>query len=84
MLLVLSVAELVTLLDVSGLISWHIVIGTLLVPPAVLKTASTGWRIARYASGTPRYRQTGPPPMLLRVLGPGVIGSTVGLLASGH
>ena len=35
-LLVLSLAELVTLLDVRGLISWHIVIGTLLLPPALL------------------------------------------------
>src|SRR5665213_387039 len=48
LLLVLSLAELVTLLNVGGLISWHIVIGTLLIPPALLKTASTGWRIIRY------------------------------------
>lgn len=60
----------ITLLDVGGLISWHVVIGTLLIPPALLKTASTGWRIARYYSGTPPYRQAGPPPMLLRILGP--------------
>jgi len=83
LLLGLSVAEVITLLDVSGLISWHIVLGTLLIPPALLKTASTGWRIARYYSGTPPYRQAGPPPMLLRVLGPGVVAFTLGLLASG-
>jgi hypothetical protein len=47
-LLVLSVAELLTLFDVRGLISWHVAIGALLVPPALVKTASTGWRIARY------------------------------------
>jgi hypothetical protein len=47
-LLVCSLAELLTLFDVKGLISWHVAIGALLVPPAVLKTASTGWRIARY------------------------------------
>lgn len=82
-LLVLSLAELVTLISVSGLISWHIVIGTLLVPPALLKTASTGWRILRYYRGNPGYRQAGPPPMLLRLLGPGVVASTLGLLGSG-
>lgn len=83
MLLVLSLAELVTLINVGGLISWHIVIGTLLVPPALLKTASTGWRIVRYYRRNPDYHHAGPPPMLLRILGPGVVASTLGLLASG-
>jgi hypothetical protein len=82
-LLVLALAELITLINVGGLISWHIVIGTLLIPPALLKTASTGWRIARYYRGNSEYRQAGPPPMLLRILGPGVVASTLGLLASG-
>lgn len=82
-LLALSLAELVTLLDVSGLISWHVAIGVLLVPPALLKTASTGWRIVRYYGGSRHYRASGPPPMLLRVLGPLVVLSTLGLLGSG-
>jgi hypothetical protein len=83
LLLVLSLAELVTLLDVRGLISWHIFIGTLLLPPALLKTGSTGWRIARYYTGNPAYRTAGPPPLLLRILGPAVVASTLGLLVSG-
>jgi hypothetical protein len=83
LILVLSLAELVTLINVGGLISWHIVIGVLLVPPALLKTASTGWRIVRYYRGNSDYRHAGPPPMLLRILGPGVVLSTLGLLASG-
>ena len=82
-LLVLSLAELVTLLDVRGLISWHIFLGTLLLPPALLKTGSTGWRIARYYTGNRDYRKAGPPPLLLRVLGPAVVVSTLGLLVSG-
>jgi hypothetical protein len=82
-LLVLFLAELVTLLDVSGLIGWHVVIGVLLVPPALLKTASTGWRIARYYGGSRDYRESGPPPVLLRALGPLVVLSTLGLLGSG-
>ena len=47
-LLGLSLAELVTLLSVHRLIGWHIVIGTLLVPPALLKTVSVGWRVVWY------------------------------------
>lgn len=83
LLLVLSLAELVTLLDVHGLISWHIFIGTLLLPPALLKTGSTGWRIVRYYTGNRAYRTAGPPPLVLRVLGPAVVASTLGLLVSG-
>ena len=82
-LLVLFVAELVTLLDVRGLISWHVALGVLLIPPALLKTASTGWRILRYYTGHRPYREAGPPPLLLRVLGPLVVAATLALLGSG-
>ena len=82
-LLVLFVAELVTLLDVRGLISWHLALGVILVPPALLKTATTGWRLVRYYTGRAPYRQAGPPPLLLRVLGPLVVAATLGLLGTG-
>ncbi len=82
-LLIAFLAELVTLLDVTGLISWHIVIGVLLVPPALVKTATTGWRILRYYTGNRAYRQAGPPPLLLRLLGPVVVLTTLTVLGSG-
>jgi hypothetical protein len=82
-LLLLSLAELLTLFNVRGLISWHVALGALLVPPAVMKTASTGWRMARYYLGNPPYRLVGPPPLLLRLLGPLVVVSTLGLLGTG-
>ena len=59
LLLALFLAELVTLLDVHGLISWHIALGALLIPPALLKTATTGWRIVRYYVGDRDYRRRG-------------------------
>lgn len=83
LLLVLILAELITLLDVRGLIDWHVGIGVLLIPVALLKTAGTGWRILRYYTGNEPYRTAGPPPTLLRVLGPLVVASTLALLASG-
>jgi putative Ca2+/H+ antiporter (TMEM165/GDT1 family) len=83
LLLVLFLAELVTLLDVHGLISWHLAVGALLIPPAVLKTGTTGWRIVRYYAGDRGYRAAGPPPTLLRVLGPLVVISTWAVLATG-
>lgn len=82
-MLALILAEFVTLIDVRGLITWHVLLGTLLLPPALAKTASTGWRIARYYSGQRDYREAGPPPMVLRILGPLVVASTMALLGSG-
>ena len=82
-LLMLFLAELVTLLDVHGLISWHLALGILLVPPALLKTGTTGWRILRYYTGNTAYRSAGPPPLLLRVLGPLVVLTTLALLGTG-
>lgn len=82
-LLVLFVAELVTVLNVRGLLRWHLALGALLIPPALAKTASTTWRILRYYAGHPAYRTAGPPPLLLRLLGPLVIVSTLALLGTG-
>ena len=82
-LLVLFLGELLTLLDVHGLITWHLAIGVALIPPALLKTAVTGWRLVRYYLGNQPYRTAGPPPMLLRLLGPLVVLSTLALLATG-
>jgi hypothetical protein len=83
LLLVLFAAEGVTLLDIRGLITWHVIVGVVLIPPALLKTASTGWRIVRYYTGSRPYRQAGPPSMLMRVLGPLVVIATLAVLASG-
>jgi uncharacterized membrane protein YhaH (DUF805 family) len=82
-LLALFVGELLTLFDVRGLISWHVAIGALLVPPAVMKTATTGWRFVGYYTGREPYRAAGPPPTVLRWIGPLVVVSTLALLASG-
>ncbi|HEV3356777.1 MAG TPA: hypothetical protein VG247_08265 [Pseudonocardiaceae bacterium] len=82
-LLVLFVVELATLLDVTGLLSWHVIVGVLLVPPALVKTGTTGWRIVRYYTHSPAYRQAGPPPMMLRVLGPLVVLFTLAVLGTG-
>jgi hypothetical protein len=82
-LLVLIAVELVTLLDVRGLLSWHVVVGVLLTAVAALKIASTGWRIVRYYTGNRSYLAAGPPPLLLRILGPLVIAGTVAVLVSG-
>jgi len=82
-LLVLLAAEGVTVLRVRELLTPHVFIGVLLIPPVLLKMASTTWRFAQYYRGGPAYRRKGPPPLLLRLLGPVVVILTVVLLASG-
>lgn len=82
-LLVLLAAEGVTILRVRQLVSPHVFIGMLLIPPVLVKIGSTGYRFARYYAGAPGYRRKGPPPVLLRLLGPVVVILTVVLLASG-
>ena len=54
-----------------------------LVPVVLLKIGSTTWRFARYYLGDPEYRRKGPPPLLLRLLGPFVVVLTVAVLGTG-
>ena len=82
-LLALFVAELLTLFDVHGLITWHVALGALLVPPVLVKTGTTGWRVLRYYAGQRDYHEAGPPPLLLRLLGPLVVLTSLVLLGSG-
>jgi hypothetical protein len=82
-LLVMFAVEGFTLLDVSGLITLHIVLGALLVGPVLLKIASTGYRFARYYSGAPAYVRKGPPHVILRVLGPVVIITSLAVIGTG-
>ena len=84
-LLVLLAAEGLTLLGgVGRLLVPHIFIGLLLIPPILLKLASTSWRMLAYYRRAEEYVRKGPPHVLLRVLvAPILVASTVVLLASG-
>jgi hypothetical protein len=73
----------VTILRKSQLISVHLFVGLLLIGPVMLKTASTGYRFARYYTGNPAYRREGPPLLALRAIAPVVVLSTAVVFASG-
>jgi hypothetical protein len=83
LLFVLLAAEGITILQIRGLLTEHVFIGLLLTPPVLLKTGSTLWRFARYYAGDPAFRRKGPPPALLRLLGPFVILLTLAVLGTG-
>ncbi len=82
-LLILLAIEGVTVLRVHSLLTIHVFIGMLLIPPVLVKMSSTMWRFARYYLGSPEYRHKGAPPTALRVIGPFVMLLTVALFASG-
>ena len=69
-LLILFAVEGATLIGVRAHLDLHVFVGMLVIPPVLLKIGSTTWRFARYYSGSPPYRRKGPPPVLLRMLGP--------------
>jgi hypothetical protein len=73
----------VTVLSVRRLLPEHFLLGFLLIPPLALKMASTGYRFGRYYTGDPKYRSAGPPQLLMRLIAPIVVVSTVALFATG-
>jgi hypothetical protein len=84
MLLVgLLVAEGITIVHMRGLLSAHMFIGLVLIPPVVLKLGSTGYRMVSYYAGSRDYRVKGPPLLPLRLMAPVLVASTIAVLASG-
>src|SRR5258705_5301314 len=83
-LLVLFIAELATvLMSARSVLTVHVTLGLLLVPPILLKIASTTWRMAAYYRGNAAYREQGPPALALRILGPFLVFLTMLLFVSG-
>lgn len=83
LLLVLLAAEGATVLSVRALLNVHVFVGAVLIPLIAVKIASTTYRFAHYYRGDPVYVRKGPPPWLLRLLGPVVVALTVILFGSG-
>ncbi len=83
-LLVLLAIEGATILFLRPLLSVHIFVGILLIPPVALKLGTVGYRFARYYSGARPYQAKGPPHLFMRVLvAPVLVASTIGLFATG-
>jgi hypothetical protein len=79
----LLVAMGVTVVHMGGLVSAHMIIGFLLIPPVLLKLASTGYRFVRYYTGARAYRAKGPPRLPLRILAPVLVAATITVFVSG-
>ena len=75
--------ETLTTLSLRSYLPLHIFLGLLLLPPLALKLATTGWRFLRFYTGNKPYRLEGPPKLLLRLLAPFLVASTLSLFGSG-
>jgi hypothetical protein len=82
-LFVALLVEGVTVLDVNSMFALHAFVGLLLIPVALLKVCSTGYRFVKYYRHDPAYCSKGPPHPILRVLAPVVVVSTIALLGTG-
>jgi hypothetical protein len=72
-----------TILELHRLLWLHFVMGFLLLGPAALKIGSVLYRFARYYARSEPYQRKGPPGPVLRVLGPLVVCTSVGVLGTG-
>lgn len=82
-LLVVLFIEGITILEVRQLITVHIFVGLMLIPPTALKFGSTFYRFVRYYTHTPSYVRHGPPPPLLRWTAPLLVIFTGAVLLTG-
>ena len=79
----LLAAEGFTIVRMRGLVSAHMFIGIVLLPPVLLKLATTGYRFVRYYTGSRAYRAIGPPLLPLRLLAPVLVATTLGIFVTG-
>jgi hypothetical protein len=83
-LLALFAVELATvLLGVWSVLTLHVVVGLLLVPPVLVKMASVSWRFFRYYRRDEAYRRRGAPAPAQRILGPFFLLATLAVFVSG-
>jgi len=72
-----------TIPQLRQFVSVHLFVGILLIGPVLLKMASTGYRFIRYYAGDAAYRRKGPPELILRLIGPIIMISTVAVFVTG-
>src|SRR5215472_11636864 len=82
-LLVLIIVELVTSALLRIWLPAHTVVGVLLAGPLLVKMGGAGWRFLRYYTRVPAYVRRGPPLLVLRVLGPVLLVTTLIMVGSG-
>jgi hypothetical protein len=84
LVLVPVLVELLTIpLGIHSHMSLHVFVGLALIPPVLLKLASTGWRFTRYYTRQRDYLEHGAPQLAMRLLAPLFVVATIVLFSSG-
>jgi hypothetical protein len=73
----------ITIVRIGQLLWEHLFLGLLLIGPVMLKMVSTGYRFVRYYSRDPVYRHKGPPELVLRLIAPLVVLTTLVVFVTG-
>lgn len=73
----------VTVVFIGQLIALHVIIGMILIPVMAYKIVVATYRFAMYYLGVPDFKRSGPPELVLRLIAPLLVISTVVLMASG-
>lgn len=84
LLFVFILAELIITASLDGLTTEHIFVGILLSGPLVVKMFSTGYRFFRYYTKSAEFVRSGPPNIILRVLAPFLVLTTILVFISGY
>lgn len=82
LLVVLLAALGFSILSIRPLIWWHFLFGMALIPPVLLKLATTGRRFIHHYRRTPEYVRRGPPRLPLRLMAPLLV-ATLFVFATG-
>jgi hypothetical protein len=82
-LFVLLAVEGVSVPFTGQLLTWHVVVGIMLIPLMSAKIIVTSYRFVLYYSRRVDFKKAGPPWMPLRILGPLLIVATVVMMTSG-
>lgn len=83
LILILMAALAVTVIAIGPLLGAHMFLGMVLLAPVALKLGSVSYRFTQYYAGNASYRKRGLPEMVMLVLGPLVVITTVIVFASG-
>ncbi len=80
----LILVELFITASVKSLGTEHVFVGILLSGPLVVKLMSTGYRFFRFYTRSPKYVRQGPPNVVLRILAPFLVLTTLLVFISGY
>ena len=82
-LLVIFMAEIMTVPFIAGAVGVHIVIGLIAVPLVLGKLAISTYRFTRFYAGDTEFVEAGPPWLPMRLIAPLLVATTVLVIGSG-